>query len=350
MTRAFPPIAGAGAGAGQIRKVGKRLLYGLAVLFATVTLAFLVNDVLPSDPARMVAGAQARPAEVEKVRRELALDRPVPVRYALFLRRLVHVSLGGASRDHATCGTLGPLHLDLGKSYQQRRPVVKILAERLPRTLFLAVSAVMVQAALGIALGVYAAKNRRTAKDRITVGGSLVATSAPTFITGLVLQLVFARALGVLPLDGFGATPGEHLVSVVLPALTLGLYGAALYTRLTRDEMLSALSQDYIRTARAKGLGDLGVVRHALRNVAVPLVTVVGLDLGALVSGAAVTETLFRWPGLGSLAVSALLDRDGPVLMGTVLVTCTGVVLSNMLVDLAVAWLDPRTRRERART
>ena len=328
----------------MIRSSTKRLSHGLAVLFATVTLAFLVNDVLPTDPARMVAGAQARPAEVEKVRRDLALDRPVPVRYALFLRRLVHVSFAGAPESHATCGTLGPLHLDLGKSYQQRRPVTTILAERLPRTLFLAVSALLVQSLLGVALGVYAAKNKRTSKDRLTVGGSLVATSAPTFMTGLLLQIVFAKGLGLLPLDGYGATAPEHLLSVVLPALTLGLYGAALYTRLTRDEMLSALSQDYVRTARAKGLDSFGVTRHALRNVLVPLVTVLGLDLGALVSGAAVTETLFRWPGLGSLAVSALLDRDGPVLMGTVLVTCTGVVLSNIFVDLAVSHLDPRTR------
>lgn len=333
----------------MIRAAFTRMMHGLAVLFATVTLAFLVNDVVPSDPARMVAGAQARPAEVEKVRRELGLDRPVPVRYALFLRRLMHVRVRVDSKDdHVTCGTLGPLHVDLGKSYQQRRPVIDILAERLPRTLFLAVSAVLVQALLGIALGIYAAKNKRTAKDRVAVGASLLATSAPTFMTGLLLQLVFAKGLGLLPLDGYGATLRDHVVSVVLPALTLGLFGAALYTRLTRDEMLSALSQDYVRTARAKGLGELGVARHALRNVLVPLVTVVGLDLGALVSGAAVTETLFRWPGLGALAVSALLDRDGPVLMGTVLVTCTGVVLSNVFVDLAIRQLDPRTRAERS--
>ncbi|HQY62994.1 MAG: ABC transporter permease [Myxococcales bacterium] len=327
----------------------RRAAHGFAVLFATATLAFLVNDVLPSDPARMVAGAQARPAEVAKIRAELGLERPMPVRFGAYLRRLVHLGPLDRGRDarHATCGAMGPVHVDLGRSYQQRRPVVAILGERLPRTLLLALTAVTLQSLLGVALGVYAARHKRTLRDRATVSASLLATSAPTFMSGLGLQLLFAKTLHLLPLDGFGATPLEHLVSVILPASTLALFGAALYTRLTRDEMILALSHDYVRTARAKGLGELGVLRHALRNVLVPLVTVVGLDLGALVGGAAVTETLFRWPGLGSLAVSALLDRDGPVLMGTVLVTSAGVVLATMFVDLSVHFLDPRARRAR---
>jgi len=330
------------------RTLVRRLAHGLVVLFATVTLAFFLNEVVPSDPARMVAGAQARAEDVEKVRRELGVGRPLGVRYTRFLRRLVHLSTTKGAPDHTTCATLGPVHLDLGKSYQKRRPVVDILAERAPRTISLAFAAVLVQALLGTALGVFAAKHRRTLKDRLTVGGSLVATSAPTFMTGLLLQLLFAKVLGLLPLDGYGATAGEHLASIVLPSLTLGLYGAALYTRLSRDEMVTELGRDYVRTAKAKGASAGGVLRHAFRNVMIPLVTLVGLDLGALVSGAAVTETLFRWPGLGSLAVEALLDRDGPVLMGTVLVTSTGVVLSSIFVDLAVHRLDPRARGERA--
>lgn len=327
------------------RTLARRVAHGLVVLFATVTLAFVLDEVVPSDPARMVAGAQARAEDVEKVRRELGLDRPVGVRYARFLRRLVHVA-GTSAEGHATCAAAGPLHLDLGKSYQKRLPVVTILAERVPRTLSLAFVAVLLQALLGTSLGVFAAKHRGKKRDRGTVGASLVATSAPTFMTGLLLQLVFAKVLGVLPLDGFGASFGDHVASIVLPALTLGLYGAALYTRLARDEMVTELGRDYVRTARAKGAGPARVVAHAFRNVLVPLVTLVGLDLGALVSGAAVTETLFRWPGLGQLAVEALLDRDGPVLMGTVLVTCAGVVFSSIFVDLAVHWLDPRARAE----
>ncbi len=328
------------------RTLARRLAHGLVVLFATVTLAFFLNEVVPSDPARMVAGAQARAEDVEKVRRELGTNKPLAQRYARFLRRLVHVASTKAAPDHATCAALGPLHLDLGKSYQKRRPVVDILAERAPRTIALAFTAVLVQALLGTALGLFAAKHRRTLKDRVTVGSSLVATSAPTFMTGLLLQLFFAKILGVLPLDGFGASFSDHVASIVLPSLTLGLYGAALYTRISRDEMVTELGRDYVRTAKAKGAGPTAVMRHAFRNVLVPLVTLVGLDLGALVSGAAVTETLFRWPGLGSLAVEALLDRDGPVLMGTVLVTCLGVVLSSIFVDLSVHWLDPRARNE----
>lgn len=328
-------------------RLTQRLVHGLAVLFATVTLAFVVNDVLPTDPARMVAGAQARPAEVAKIRKELELDRPIPVRYGLFLRRLLHLRFAREPEAaHATCAALGPLHLDLGKSYQQRRPVVTILGERLPRTLFLAFVAVLVQASLGVFLGVYAARHKKKARDKLTVGTTLLATSAPTFMTGLLLQLVFAKVLGILPLDGFGKSLGDHLMSVVLPAATLGLYGAAVYTRLSRDEMVNALAQDYVRTARAKGASEAGAVKHALSNALVPIVTVIGLDFGTLVGGAAVTETLFRWPGLGQLAVSALLDRDGPVLMGTVIVTSFGVVVSNMVVDATVSWLDPRTRKE----
>jgi peptide/nickel transport system permease protein len=160
------------------------------------------------------------------------------------------------------------------------------------------------------------------------------------------LQYVLAHRLRLLPLDGFGQDVGEHALSVVLPALTLGVFGAAYYTRIVRDEMIGILKQDYVRTARAKGLGDGAVVvKHALRNALVPLVTVLGLDLGALVGGAIVTETLFRWPGIGALAVSALLDRDGPLVVGTVIVTSTAVVLSNVAVDLCYTALDPRVRR-----
>ncbi len=327
-------------------RVAARLGWAFLVVWATLTLAFLVNHVLPADPARMVAGAQARPQEVEKIRQQLHLGEPLIVQYGIFLRRLVHPTGASAGAPgHETCAGPAAVHLDLGKSYQQRRPVVAILGERLPRTLLLAFAAILVQVILGISLGVLAAARRGTAVDGLAVGISLVGTSAPTFMLGLFLQLVFAKGLKILPLDGYGATAIDHLVSVVLPALTLGIFGAALYTRLTRDEMLGALSQDYVRTARAKGLGRAGVLRHAFRNALVPIVTVIGLDVGTLVGGAAVTETLFRWPGLGSIAVTSLLDRDGPLLMGTVLVTAVGVVIASIGVDVAYLILDPRVRR-----
>ena len=220
-----------------------------------------------------------------------------------------------------------------------------ILRERAPRTFFLALAAVLVQVLIGVASGVVAAIKRGSFWDHAAVGMSLLGISAPTFILGLVLQFIFARELRLLPLDGFGSTPLEHLHSVVLPALTLGIFGAAYYTRLVRDEMIGLLKEDYVRTARAKGVPSWRVVLfHALRNALVPLVTVVALDLGALVGGAIVTESLFRWPGLGALSVSALLDRDSPVIMGTVLVTSTAIVFFSIVVDLCYVALDPRVR------
>ena len=333
----------------MIRRAFRRVVWALLVVWATTTITFFINNVLPSDPARMVAGPQARPRDVERIRQQLGLDRPVLEQYGRFMRRLVHFGPSHVSPkdpEHGTCATFGPLHFDLGKSYQQRRAVTTILAERLPRTLMLALAAVLVETLIGVLTGLLAAAKRNTATDHLTVGLSLVGISAPTFILGLVLQFVLAHRLRLLPLDGFGDTPAKHLVCLILPALTLGIYGAAYYTRVVRDELIGAVKMDHVRTARAKGLPMWRVwLRHALRNALVPLVTLVGLDLGSLVGGAIVTETLFRWPGLGALSVSALLDRDGPVIMGTVIVSATGIVLANLLVDLSYALLDPRVRR-----
>jgi peptide/nickel transport system permease protein len=203
----------------------------------------------------------------------------------------------------------------------------------------------MVQLLVGCATGVIAAARRNSWVDHAAVGITLLGISAPTFVIGVLLQYLLAYRLHLLPLDGYGKDASEHAVSVILPALTLGTFGAAYYTRLVRDEMIGLLKQDHVRTARAKGLSEGGViVKHALRNALVPLVTVLGLDLGALVGGAIVTETLFRWPGLGSLSVNALLDRDGPLILGMVILTSGAVVLSNVLVDVCYALLDPRVR------
>ncbi len=327
----------------------RRVLWAVFVVWAVTTAAFFVNSVLPSDPARMVAGPQARPADVARIRQELGLDQPVLARYGIFMRRLVHT--GPRTPDpkdkvHGTCATVAAIHFDLGRSFTQRRAVLTVLGERLPRTLLLAVCAVFVQVVLGVFTGAFAAVKRNTAMDHVTVGATLLGISAPTFMTGLGLQYVLAHKLGLLPLDGYGQTTGEHAISVVLPALTLGIFGAAYYTRLVRDEMIVLLKQDYVRTARAKGLSEWAVVvKHGLRNALLPLVTVLGLDLGALVGSAIVTETLFRWPGIGALSVTALLDRDGPLIIGTVIVTSTAVVLSNVAVDLCYAALDPRIRK-----
>jgi peptide/nickel transport system permease protein len=310
----------------MMRRIAQRLGWALVVVWAVVTLTFLINNLLPGDPAQMIAGPQARKADVARIREQLGLDRPPVVQYAIFVRRVAHG--------------------DLGKSFQFRRPVTEILGERIPRTFALAIAAVFVQVAIGVVSGVIAARRRNRPVDRALVGTSLLGISAPTYLIGILLQYVFAYKLRLLPLDGFGVTFGEHVVSMILPSLTLGVFGAAYYTRLVRDEMIGLLKQDFVRTARAKGVSELRiVVVHALRNALVPIVTMVGLDLGALTGGAIVTERIFRWPGIGQLAVEAMINRDGPLIIGTVLVASTAIVLSNVLVDACYGALDPRVRK-----
>ncbi len=331
-----------------MRRLAWRLVWSIGVVWAVVSIAFAVNVLLPGDPAQMVAGPQARPADVARIREQLGLDRPPAVQYARFWTRLVHLGPRAADPDHPSCAVILPLghsgvHVDFGKSFQMRQPVVDIVATRMPRTLLLAAAGVLLQLLLGVSTGVLAALRRGSWVDRLTVGASLLGISAPTFLIALLLQVVLARELRWLPLDGYGATLGQHARCLVLPALTLGLYGAAYYTRLVRDEMRVVLEADWVRTARAKGLAAGSVVtRHALRNVLIPIVTAVGLDFGALMGGAIVTETVFRWPGLGELSVKAMLDRDGPVILACVIVTSIAIVATNVVVDLVYALLDPR--------
>lgn len=330
--------------------LARRVGWAIAIVFCVTTATFLLNRAIPSDPARMVAGPQARPADVARIRAQLGLDRSIAVQYGIFLKRLIHVGPMDfepeKTPDHASCGHLGPIHLDLGRSYQQRRPVVAILAKRLPYTVALAVMATLVAVILGVASGVVAAVRRNTWIDWTTVGLALLGISAPTFILGVVLQYVFAYDLGVLPLSGAGEgwiDGGKHLV---LPAFTLGIFSAAFYTRLVRGEMVDLMKQDWIRTAHAKGVPGWRIVMvHALRNALVPIVTVIGLDLGALLGGAVITEQIFSWPGLGAATVRAMRDRDGPVIVGTVLVGAVAIVMANIVVDFCYALLDPRLRR-----
>ena len=336
-----------------MKELLRRLAWSAGVVWAVVSIAFAVNVLLPGDPARLVAGPQARPADVARIRQQLGLDQPPATQYARFWRRLVHVGPRTLEGEHRTCATVLPLgrssvHLDFGESFQLRQPVVDVVAARLPRTFMLAVAGVFVQVVFGVTTGLFAALRRGSWVDRLLVGTSLLGISAPTFLIALALQLVLARELRWLPLDGYGSTPAEHAECLVLPALTLGVYGAAYYTRLVRDEMCVLLAADWVRTARAKGLpGWRVVVGHALRNGLAPVVTALGLDFGSLMGGAVVTETVFRWPGLGSLSVQATLDRDGPVLAACVIVTAVATTLSNLAVDLAYDRLDPRVRAGR---
>jgi peptide/nickel transport system permease protein len=335
----------------------RRLGWSIFVVWAVVSIAFGVSTLLPGDPARMVAGVQARPVDVARIRQQLGLADPAVVQYGRFWKRLLHVGPrtidAEADAAHATCAALIPLgasavHIDFGKSFQKRQPVVDLVATRLPRTLVLAMAGMALQLLLGLGTGVLAATRRGSWVDGLLVGSSLLGISAPTFLIALLLQYVFARGLGWLPIDGFGSTLGDHARCLVLPALTLGVYGAAYYTRLIRDEMVVLLQQDWVRTARAKGLSPARVVlRHGLRNALLPIVTAVGLDFGALMGGAVVTETVFRWPGLGELSVKALLDRDGPVILACVIVSSVMIVGANVVVDAVYARLDPRVGHSR---
>lgn len=327
--------------------LGRRLLWSLFTIWAVVTATFFIYNVLPEDPARVIAGPQARPADVARIRTQLGLDRPVHVRYARYMTGLVSFGKPPPDAKDDSAWTVGPMRIDLGVSYLKRKPVTKLLQKALPPTLLVGFLALCIEVVIGAIGGVVAAMKRHGPLDYGTIALTLVGISAPTFLTGLLLQHFLARELKLFPLDGYGQTSAEQLRSAFLPALTLGLYGAAYYTRLVRDEMITLLKEDYIRTARAKGQSEwVVVVRHALRNALMPLVTVIGLSMGGLVGGAIVTEKIFRWPGIGSLSVDAIVERDGPVIMGVVILFSTVVVAANFLVDLSYAVLDPRVRKK----
>jgi peptide/nickel transport system permease protein len=341
-----------------VKRILRRLAWSAAVVWAVVSLVFVLSAVLPGNPARLAAGPQARPADVARIGRMLGLDRPVPVRYAAFWGRLVHLGprvVDRSSDAHGTCAVIFPLgdasvHLDLGKSFQLRQPVVDAVGARLPRTLALALAALVVQLLLGVSTGTVAASRPGSWLDRGLVSAGVLGVSAPTFLIALALQYVVAYRLRWLPLDGFGETVSDHARCLVLPALTLGLYGGAYYTRLVRDEVALLMRSAWARTAWAKGLPAWRVlVVHALRNGLLPVATAVALDFGALLGGAVVTETVFRWPGLGDLSVKAMRNRDGPVIVACVIVTSLAVVLANLVADLSYGRLDPRVTGPRGR-
>ncbi len=328
-------------------RAGRRLLWAALVVCIVTTLSFFVIEVLPGDPARLLVGPQASTEDVARARTIYGTDRPVWTRYARFWKRLVHLgptAMDAKDKDHRTCGqAMFGVHVDLGYSFTYRKPVVDLLAAKAPKSIELGVAAFLVQALVGVGLGLVAASRRGSAADQATLGATALGSSAPIFLVGLLLQYVLAYRLRLLPYDGYGKTSLDQLRSVILPAITIGVLGVALYARLTRDEVGSALLQDFTRTARAKGASPLRVLfLHALRVAAVPIITVAALDLGTLIGGAIVTEKLFRWPGVGQMAVDAVLNRDGSVILGVVLFTSTAVTLSTVLLDLVLPFVDPR--------
>jgi peptide/nickel transport system permease protein len=292
----------------------------LLVLLGVSTLVFLLLVLVPGDPVDVVLGETARTADREAMRVALGLDRPLFERWWDYL--------AGVARG------------DLGESLVRRQPVSELIVERLPATLQLAFAALAVVIATAFPLGVLAARHHGHWPDQASRVFALVAVSMPNFWLGPMLVLLFSVALGLAPVSG-NTEPG----SLVLPALTLGLSMAAITMRMVRSSLLEVLAQPFVRTARCKGLGESSVLwRHALPNAMLPVIVLLGLQMGGLLAGAVITKVVFAWPGIGTLLVDAIRQRDYPVVQGVVLVIAVGYVLANRASDLLAAWIDPRLR------
>jgi peptide/nickel transport system permease protein len=300
--------------------LAQRLAGAVLVVFGVISIVFLLIHLIPGDPVEIMLGEAASATDREALRVALGLDQPVMRQFMQYLH--------------------GLLQFDLGTSLQSRRPVTDLLLERLPATLLLAGVTLAVTLALALPLGVFAAVRRGSHWDDGAMAFSMLGVSIPNFWLGPLLILVFSLWLGWLPVSG-----REGVGSVVLPALTLGTGLTAVLSRMVRSSMLEVLGEDYIRTARAKGLPPHRVIlHHGLRNALLPVITLLGLQLGALLAGAVITETVFSWPGIGLLTIEAIQSRDYPVVQACVLLISVGYVLVNLLTDIAYAWSDPRIR------
>ncbi len=303
----------------MLRQVTRRVLHSALVILGITVITFLLVY-LAGDPAALIAGENASPAEIDAIRQAGGYDRPIIVQYFDWL-------------FHALQG-------DLGTSYRSGRPALDSVIVALPRTLILIGSALLLSTVLGVVVGVIAAVWRGRAFDRIVIAGSVFLQSMPTFWLGIVFILIFSATLRVLPTSGFRGP--EYLI---LPAVTLALFQVGTFARIVRSAMIEVLDSDFVRTARAKGASSASIVfGHALRNAAMPIITIIGLELGGLFGGAIVTETVFGWPGISSLALSAIQARDMAVVQAFVLVVGLLVVLTNLLIDILYVRLDPRTK------
>jgi peptide/nickel transport system permease protein len=306
----------------------RRILAVIPVMAVVVTVVFLLIHLIPGDPASALLGPDATTAQIEATRRQLGLDRPVWEQLLKFYGRV--------------------LQGDLGHSYFLNRPVTEALWERAEPTLLLTLSALLVAVAIGVPSGIVAGAYPGSAWDRTLMLGALLGVCIPGFWLSLNFIYLFAVRLGWLPAAGYASLfvdPGAALRYMVLPAVSLGFNQSALIARIARSCMLEVLQQDYIRTARAKGLRERAVIYgHAFRNALVPVVTVIGITMAILIGGAVVTEIVFNIPGLGRLVISAILRRDYPVVQGVVLVTAATYVLINLAVDMIYAFIDPRIR------
>ena len=306
----------------------RRLLALIPVMIVVVTVVFLLIHLIPGDPVAVMLGPEATPAQIEGTRKALGLDRPVGEQLLLFYKRI--------------------LHGDLGRSYFLDRPVTQALWERAEPTIVLMTLSLLVAVAIGIPSGIVAGANQGTWWDRLLMLGALLGVCIPGFWLSLNFIYLFAVRLGWLPAAGYASLfddPKAALRYMVLPAISLGFNQSALIARIARSCMVEVLQQDYIRTARAKGLPRRVVAYvHGFRNALVPVVTVVGVTMAILIGGAVVTEIVFNIPGMGRLIISAILRRDYPVVQGVVLVTAASYVLINLAVDMVYAFIDPRIR------
>jgi peptide/nickel transport system permease protein len=295
-------------------------LLTLPALWLVLTLVFLLIHIVPGDPVEQMLGEGAAPGQIVELRHNLGLDQPLWQQYTHYLWRIAHG--------------------DFGQSFKFQAPVRQVIFERYPATLQLAFLALIVCAAIAIPLGVLAAYRRGKNLDRAVGVFTLFGLAVPNFALGPLLMVLFGIELGWLPISGRGG-----ILNYILPAASLGAALAAILTRMVRGAMLEELSSDYVRTARAKGLSTAAVlVRHALRNALIPIITILGLQFGTLLAGTIVTETIFSWPGIGRLTVMAISSRDYPLLQGCILVIALSYALVNLLTDFLYAMIDPRVR------
>jgi peptide/nickel transport system permease protein len=298
----------------------RRFLHAIFVVFGVSLVVFLLLRMIPGDPVLLMVPPEAPQELVQETRHAMGFDRPIHEQYGIFLLQLIKGDFGMSIRHH--------------------RPVLDLVLERFPATIELAVVSMIIAVAFAVPLGVVAGVKRSSAWDRSTMLGALIGQSVPTFWLGIMLILIFSVQLRLLPTSGRG-----EWQQLVLPSITLGAYMMALLARLTRSAIIEVLGEDYVRTARAKGLRERQVlIRHALRNALVPIVTVLGMQVGALLGGAVITEAVFGWPGIGTLAITAIETRDYPVVQAVVLLSAVIFTLINVLIDLSYQWLDPRIR------
>lgn len=303
----------------------KRILQVIPVIIGVTLILFILMYVIPEDPARLILEKGATEQALQNLREKMGIDKPLYVQYWRYIKQLAQG--------------------DLGTSYRYRRPVSDILADHYPNSIKLALAAIVVEIVIGILAGIISAVKRYTFWDTLVTISTTLAVCVPVYWLGMMLQVIFGLKLGLLPMSGMGDGSIKYYI---LPSITLASVSTAYVARMMRGSLLEVMANDYIMTAYAKGLPSSIVIgKHALKNALIPVVTLIGMDLGSLMGGAILTETVFSWPGVGRTIYLAILQRDAPVVIGGTLVLVVIFVFINLIVDIIYAWLDPRIRYER---